>query len=280
MIDQKQSNTISKVFGFIFIAFGIGILCLGIPFLFVENRNEFENIIMILAISSGILMLLGAYQTIKNANKKDKALEHYQNQIFAELYKTDSPKQTNVPSNIENNQTKDAEVYKPDLLYKWNYNDIEWKMMRRDERKRRIREGIWVSLLVAFLGGFVFGKSGNISYWLGFLFSLGVGILISFLKVVLSNNMFSPQGINTIVFTTNALLINGKFKTIQDNQIHLDYLKPINEHNHQYLEFSIEWQTRKGGSNDQLRIYVPEKYHLEMQAILDYYCSKGVRIET
>jgi competence protein ComGF len=280
MIDQNQSNTISKVFGYLFIVFGICILCFGIPFLFVENRNEAENTIMILAIFGGLMLLIGAYQTIKMANKKQKALEQYQHQIFAQLTGTDAPKAPSAPLNSETIETEQAEIYKPDLIYKWTYTDQEWKMMNRDERKRRIREGIWVSLLLAFIGGFVLRSSRDTSYWFGFFFSLGIGILISFLKVVLSSNLFSPQGINTIVFTTNALLINGKFKTIQDNLIHLQYLKPVKELNHQYLEFSIDWQTRNGITNDQLRIYVPEKYHEEMQGIIDYYRNKGVRIES
>ena len=63
-MDQKQSNSINKVIGCVFILFGFAILCIGVPFIFIDKRSEFENTIMALSIISGVLMLIGGYQNI------------------------------------------------------------------------------------------------------------------------------------------------------------------------------------------------------------------------
>lgn len=296
MIDQKQSNSISKVFGCVFIFFGFAMLCIGIPFITIENRNEFENTIMALSLISAVLMLIGGYQNIKKAKQKDTAINEYEEQVRQQLKFIQNAEVTNLNkegtvndiSEIQNHQTpisvkantsnvQSIPEYKPDVLATWNYTKEEWKLMTKEETARRLKEGIWVTILIGLLGGWVLKSSRGATFLVGFLVSLCVGIFISLLKVLLSNNLFRITKNNRIIITTNALIINGKFKTINDIDIHLEYVKTLKIKDDNFIEFSLQWQTRGGVTNDQLRIYVPKVYESEIQKILDYYSAKGVK---
>ena len=269
MIEQKQSNSISKVIGVVFIGFGFCMLCIGIPLLISPNKSEFENTLTVLSILSGLLMILGGYQTIKKGQQKDKAVNDYENQILSQL---NAIKNTEVQSNNLSEPT-----YTPDIIATWNYTKDEWKLMTKEETTRRWKEGIWVSLGIGLLGGWVISIADGATFLTGFLVSLGVGIFVSWLKVVISNSMFNLRKNNSIIITTNALIINGKFKTIQDMDINLEYVKTLKIKEDNFIEFSLQWQTRRGMTNDQFRILVPPQYENEMQNVLDYYAAKGVR---
>ena len=140
-----------------------------------------------------------------------------------------------------------------------------------------LKEGIWVSLGIGLLGGWVLSLARGATFLIGFMVSLGVGIFLSIMKVLLSNNLFKMSFNNTIIITTNALIVNGKFKTLHDNDFRLQYVKPVKIKADNFIEFSLEWLTRRGATNDQFRIYVPKQYEHEIKKVLDYYESKGVR---
>ncbi|MFM9944993.1 MAG: hypothetical protein ACKVQB_07135 [Bacteroidia bacterium] len=273
MIDQKQSNSISKVIGVVFILFGFCMLCIGIPLLMAPNKGEFENTLTVLSLLSGLLMLLGGYQNIKKGKEKDKAVNDYENQIREQVNAIKNKvQQSNSPY-----EAKDTDVYTPDIIATWNYTKDEWKLMIKKETTRRLKEGIWVTLLIGLLGGWILRRSEGITFLTGFIISLAVGIIVSLLKVLLSNNLFNLRKRNSIIITTNALIINGKFKTVSDMDIHLEYVKPVKINEDNFIEFSLQWMTRRGVTNDQMRIYVPRIYEKDIQKILDYYTAKGVR---
>ena len=278
------------------IPFGIMMLILGLSLLVSDNRGEFENTIMTLGLLSGGLLIYGGYQTIKKAGQKEKAIIEYEKQVYQQIYsaqktvatpvtnpeveKNKSPKdgltETIIPQETPP-QTLPPETYQPDIIATWNYTPAEWKLMTKEETTRRLKEGIWVSLGIGLLGGWVLSLARGATFLIGFMVSLAVGIFISVLKVLLSNNFFKMSFDNKIIITTNALIINGKFKTIHDNDIHLQYIKPVKIKDDNFIEFSLEWLTRRGATNDQVRIYVPKAFEHEIKKILDYYEAKGVR---
>jgi len=276
MLDQRQANSLSKALGAIFIALGIIMSILGISLLFSEGRSEIETILLILFLLSGGLMLIGGFQNIRNARDKDKAVDWYEAQLRIKdevliPNKMPLPEITNLAETTEKKSIqKNTQEQHPDIIAKWEYTKSEWRTMTKAETMRRFKEGIWVSLFIGILGGWIISKTGE-SYLFGFLFALTVGVFISWLKVKLSNNLFALQQKNSIWITTNALIINYKFKNISDYLIHLKYVKALKVEAHQYLEFSLEWQTRNGVTNDQIRILVPERYNIQIQMVLDYF---------
>ncbi len=279
MIDQKQSNSINKVIGCVFILFGFAMLCIGVPFIFIDNRGEFENTIMALSLISGVLMLIGGYQNIAKAKQKDIAVHQYEEQVESLLKTVQTEKESTSVGVSKPLETKDSEIYKPDIISKWNYTTAEWKLMTKEETTRRLKEGIWVTLGIAGLGTWVLIAAKGASILTGFIISASVGIFLSFLKVLLSNNLFTLRKNNSIIITTNALIVNGKFKTINDNDIKLEYVKSVKINEYNFIEFSLQWLTRSGVTNDQFRIYVPVQNENEIQKVLNYYSDKGVKTQ-
>lgn len=274
-MDQKNANMINMGIGCFLIPFGLFMLFMGISFFTVAERNSTENTIMSLSLAAGILMLFGAYQNIKRAMIKNKALSSYENEVKKQLKQTAS----NVVSHPSDSMDQeDTETYKPDIIAQWSYTTDEWAKMRKSEQMRRFKEGIWVSLLFGLLGGLLLYASREVAYGFAFVFSLALGVLISLIKVLMSNSLLTSNKTNTIVLTTNALIINGKFKIIQDDAIQLEYIKPVQKNQDNYLEFSLQWATRNGITNDQLQVLIPEKYKGDITKVLEYYKEKGVTI--
>jgi hypothetical protein len=290
-MDQKQSNGISKVFGTVFITLGICMLCIGIPFIVEPNKNSTENWIMALFIISGTLMIIGGRQSIKMAKLKEQAMAEYLKEInhLQRQEIKDFANSSNNGHNYTNNQelspsnfnTKNVEVdkndttsIKPEIIAEWNYTTDEWKLMTKEETKRRFKEGIWVSLLIGLFGGWIIHNSRGATLITACLFSLGIGIFLSLLKVMLSNHLFKRRKENSILITSHALIINHQFKTIRDIDIQLEYVKSLEQNHHQFIEFSLKWQTRRGVTNDQIRILVPKLKEHEINKVLNYFENK------
>ncbi|NUM32551.1 MAG: hypothetical protein HUU47_09550 [Bacteroidetes bacterium] len=267
-----------------FIFFGICMLIIGIPMLFASDKGSIPPILTILFLLSGSLMIVGGYQTNKKNKEKEKALNDYQQSIAEQLSGAEKKKtiivkeNKTIDSKLEHTEPN-AENYKPDIIANWHYTIPEWKKMTKEERVRRTKEGIWLSIFIGAAGTLVLMWSRDANLGIALFISFFIGILISVLKIVISSNEMKMTKNNNIIFTTNALIINGKFKTINDVDVNLEYLKFVKHELGNFIEFSLQWATRRGPTNDQFRILIPEKYKDEAKQIFEYYKAKGVRVE-
>lgn len=277
MLDQRTNNSLNRVFGVVFIFFGAIILIFGISLVLSKEKSSVEYGLMIAFLSGGILMIRGGVQSIITSNEKDKAVDSYEFQVIKKLNDFNSDLNSHSENKVDAPGQTETDVYTPDIIARWEYTNEEWKHMNQEERRRRIKEGVWFSLLIGVLGGWLLTGRGE-TFLFGFLFSLAVGVLISLLKVFISNNQFSVKRNNTVLITTNALIINGTFKVINDEFIKLKQIELIKLGADEFIEFSIIWPTRKGVMDDQLRIFVPPNYKNEAEKVLNYYMDKGVTI--
>jgi hypothetical protein len=277
-MDQKQSNSISKVIGLVFMFFGFCILCIGVPLLIAQNKESFELSLAVLLLAGGGLMLVGGYQTIRNAKEKDTAVNDYKASVKEQLRKIQNL-QAISNSSVVSSEINSSNNYTPDIIVIWHYSKDEWRLMTKEETTRRLKEGIWVSLLIGVFGSWALHSKRGVDYITGLIISLCVGGFISILKVLISNAIFRIRKNNSIIITTNALIINGKFKTINDKDINLESLKSLKIKENNFIEFSLQWLNRRGVTNDQLRIFVPIQYKSDINKVLEYYESKGVKIE-
>ena len=277
MLDQRTSNSLSRLFGCLFLGIAVFMLFIGIALIFEKGRSYAEDTIMILSLLSGGLLLMAGVQNIRKARNKDEAMKLYKHDIRRQLSNPPDPA-TSALSGDVSSQTINETEEKPDVIARWSYTQQEWRAMNREENRRRLKEGIVVSLGVGLLGAWVLYNRRGLGFFPGFLIAVGVGIFVSLLKVALSNGLFATRKNNQIIFTSNALFINGKFKTIQDDQIGLQYVRSLKTEGVSFLEFSLQWQTRGGLTNDQFRILVPSLHEHEIQTVLNYYRNKGVEI--
>ena len=275
MLNQRTINSLNRVFGVVFIIFGAIILILGISLVLSKEKSSVEYGLMIAFLSGGILMIWGGVQYILTANEKDKAVDSYELQVMRKLNDFNSDLNSHSENKADAPGQTETGVNTPDIIAKWEYTKEEWKHMNQEERRRRIKEGVWFSLLIGVVGGWLLTGRGE-TFLFGFLFSLAVGVLISLLKIFISNKQFSVKRNNTVLITTNALIINGTFKVINDEFIKLKQIELIKLGADEFIEFSIIWPTRKGVIDDQLRIFVPPNYKNEAEKVLNYYKDKGV----
>lgn len=280
-MDQNSANCINKGISVMLIVFGILMLFIAVPLIFEKNRDSIINTITFLSFLSCLLLIIGGIQFFRKTKLKEKAIRDYQASIYEQL----SNKKNNInvglkTENVKNEKnTNEPDTYSPDVIAHWYYTTAEWKNMTKEERDRRIKEGLWLSPLIGVLGTMLLMFTRKANMITALVISFSMGILISVLKILINNSDFKSYKDNNIVFTTNALVINGKFKTINDADIHLEYLKYVKHELGNFIEFSIQWQVRGGVTNDQFRILIPEKYNIEAKKIFDYYGNKGVKIE-
>ncbi|MCC6720826.1 MAG: hypothetical protein IT243_01380 [Bacteroidia bacterium] len=282
-MDQNSVNSINKAISVMLIVFGIIMLFIAIPLIFEKNRDSIINTMTFLSFLSSLLFIVGGIQFFKKTKLKEKAVRDYQTSIYEQLANKnnkviDDTKTENI-SIEQPSKTNETDTYTPDVIAHWYYTNAEWKNMTKEERERRIKEGLWLSPLIGVLGTILLIFTKNADIITAFVISFSMGILISILKIFINNSVFKSCKENNIVFTTNALVINGKFKTINDLDIHLEYLKFVKLGFDNFIEFSLQWQVRGGVTNDQFRILIPEKYKAEAKKIFDYYGNKGVKIE-
>ena len=188
MLDQKQSNSISKAVGAGLIFFGALLLMLGFSLLSETERDGVETMLMAMFVISGSLLLIGGYRGITRAREKDKALEWYNKEINEQLANGSNNPERGVSTPIINtlnqeDKEKVTKTYTPDIITKLEYTPEEWKFMNKEESARRMKEGVWVSLGIGLLGGWIIWKSGNNTFPVGFLISLCLGVFVSFMKV-------------------------------------------------------------------------------------------------
>ncbi len=275
MLNQRTINSLNRVFGVVFIIFGAIILILGISLVLSKEKSSVEYGLMIAFLSGGILMIWGGVQYILTANEKDKAVDSYELQVMRKLNDFNSDLNSHSENKADAPGQTETGVNTPDIIARWEYTKEEWKHMNQEERRRRIKEGVWFTLVIGVVGGWLLTGRGE-TFLFGFLFSLAVGVLISLLKIFISNKQFSVKRNNTVLITTNALIINGTFKVINDEFIKLKQIELIKLGADEFIEFSIIWPTRKGVIDDQLRIFVPPNYKNEAEKVLNYYKDKGV----
>jgi len=286
----NQSNMAMQAFGYMFIVFSFFMLMLGVIMINAENKHEFEYTIAGLSLISGTALLIGGINTLQKS--KTKALD-------TKIRETQLKKQLELSVNMEDQVQGEAHPSKDgegeiiqnrpeaetvdmsdiEIIAIWEYTAFEWKIMRRAESRRKAKEGIWVSVLVGLLGGWSLKASGMLNLGTALLLAFIIGQVFSLVKVALSNNLFALKSKNKIVISASALLVNEKFKSINDRDIHLKHVKEIIDGKFHFIEFSLEWMTRRGPTNDQFRIYVPNRYLNEIQKVLHFFGAKGIRVE-
>jgi len=110
------------------------------------------------------------------------------------------------------------------------------------------------------------------SFLTALLFAIPFAILIPFLRMKISYPFLKNTNSNaSVVIFKNELLINKKKIIIFSDHRRLKSILIINAKDEKLLEFTIEWQTRKGPTNDEFRVLIPENKMDEAQKIINYF---------
>lgn len=162
------------------------------------------------------------------------------------------------------------------ILAIWNYSVKEWNTYVKIERGNKKEDNIYYGIGIILVGVFGLMVFRGTTLPTALLFAVPFAILIPFLRMRISYPFLKKTNKNiAVTIFKNKLLVNSKkIKIYADNR----WLKSINiikSGNIKLLEFTIEWGTRRGATNDEYRILIPRDKTTEAQEIVNYFRDKS-----
>lgn len=218
-------------------------------------ENWIRGVLWVLAISGGMMiyggvtMFLGARKKIEDTSRDEKEL--------AEAAK----KTVNIDDAIQSVRKQSAKPFpdKNTLLAHWTYSDEEWKTFTKKEFNVSIREALLVWLLLVGIGTWLLAGYREMGHWAAFISSFSVGALITFIRFIIAYNARKANSSKPgdVIISAKSILINGTYHTLNDELKTLSKLELLKDETPQILEFTVIWNTRKGQTNEQVRVPVP-----------------------
>ena len=166
------------------------------------------------------------------------------------------------------------EIEKP--LVEWQYSTEEWNEFVDIEKANKLEDNIYfgVAILIIVPLGLMFYRNTN--YLFSLLFSMPFAFLIPFLRMKfgykhLQKNVLHPH----VSIFNEYMMINDHKIEVASKKRRIKSLKIMDAKNQKkLLEVDIQWATRKGPTNDEFRILIPENKLAEAEKLIeDFYKS-------
>lgn len=234
-----------------------------------EMDNWIRGVLWVLAISGGMMiyggvtMFFGARKKIEDTSRDEKELtEAVKNQINLDDAIKSVREQATKPFTDKNT-----------LLAHWTYSDEEWKVFTKKEFKAQIRDALLVWLLLVGLGTWLLAGYRDMGFLAAFITSFSVGALITFIRFIIAYNARKANSSKPgdVIISAKSILINGIYHTLNDELKTLSKLELLKDEAPQILEFTVIWNTRKGQTNEQVRVPVPSDKLSEAGKLVDIF---------
>ncbi len=155
-------------------------------------------------------------------------------------------------------------------LIEWHYSAEEWNEFVDIEKANKLEDNIYfgVAILIIVPFGLMFYRNTN--YVFSLLFSMPFAFLIPFLRMKFSykhlqKNVLKPH----VIIFNDYMMINYHKIEVASKRKRIKSLKIIDaKNNKKLLEVDIQWSTRKGPTNDEFRILIPEDKILEAEKLI------------
>ncbi|MCG3164962.1 MAG: hypothetical protein POELPBGB_00722 [Bacteroidia bacterium] len=234
-----------------------------------EMDNWIRGVLWVLAISGG-MMLYGGVTMFFGAKKKIKDTTRDEQEL-AQAIKN--------PVNIDDavksvrEQAEKPFADKNTLLAHWTYSDEEWKAFTKKEFNFRIREALVLWLILVGLGTWLLASYRDMGHLAAFISSLSIGGLITFIRFIIAYNALKANSSKPgdVVISAKSILINGTYHTLNDENKTLSKLELLQDENPQILEFTVVWNTRRGQTNEQVRVPVPSDKLSEAAKLMEVF---------
>ena len=160
----------------------------------------------------------------------------------------------------------------PNILATWNYSKTEWNTYVKIEKANKKEDNLFFGLGIVLVGVFGLMMFRETSFLTALLFAVPFAILIPFLRMKISYPFLKNTNLDaSVTIFKDELLINSEKIIIRSDKRRLKLIQIIESQNEQLLEFTIEWETRKGATNDEFRILIPQNKIEEAQNIINYF---------
>jgi hypothetical protein len=239
-----------------------------------EMENWIRGVLWVLAISGGVMiyggvtMFFGARKKIEDTSRDEKEL--------AEAVK----KSVNIDDAIQSVREQSAKPFpdKNTLLAHWTYPDNEWTVFTKKEFSFRIREALGVWLVLVVIGTWLMSGYRDMGYLAAFITCLSVGGLITFIRFIIAKNAREANSSKPgeVIISAKSILINGTYHTLNNELKTLSKLELLKDETPQLLEFTVIWNTRKGQTNEQVRVPVPSDKLSEAAKLVEIFNNEVI----
>ncbi|PQJ75300.1 hypothetical protein [Polaribacter gangjinensis] len=160
-------------------------------------------------------------------------------------------------------------------LIQWQYSQEEWNEFVDIEKANKKEDNIYFGLAILLIVPFGLMFYRGTSFLFSLLFSIPFAVLIPFLRMKFSykhlqKNVFNPH----VILYNDYMLINNHRIEVASKRKRIKNLKIIDaKSNKKLLEVDIQWATRKGPTNDEFRILIPENKLSEAEKLVENFYS-------
>jgi len=159
------------------------------------------------------------------------------------------------------------------LLDTWSFSSEEWNKFVAVEKRNKREDNIYFGIGIVVLCTLGLMLLRNTSFLTALLFAVPLALLIPWLRMQFGNPHLKEVTTESIVkIYPDYLIINNKKIDLYGKRKWLKDMKIIESKNGmKLLEFTIEWNTRKGNTNDETRIPIPNGKEEKAKELIGFY---------
>lgn len=227
---SKIETKTQKGIGILFIFLG-GFFTLLTLYPLFQFSQTIGYLLVVLLFGSGLLMLIGGISTFNKA-KAIKVVE----QIVVKHANT----------SVQSTGSTVAS---------WSVDTDLWKRFAQMENRNRSYELIGMFLGIVILGTGLIMFSRDAGFLIALAVSIAVGLIVIFVKSRLTKRFLNNNGnAVSIYFISFGVVVNNEYYPFWSEVKWLHKVEQKLESDISFLEFTIKWKTRKGITQDEIRI--------------------------
>lgn len=163
-----------------------------------------------------------------------------------------------------------------DALAEWHYTEGEWNEFVTIEKANKKEDNIYFGIGILVLSTIGLMIFRNTSFLTALTFAIPFSILIPYLRMRFSYNHLKYNVKKPFVkIYENYILINNHKIEVSSTKKRIKGLKIIKAKNNlQLLEIDIQWITRKGPTNDEFRVLIPNNKISEAEKLVNQFYKK------
>ncbi len=159
------------------------------------------------------------------------------------------------------------------ILDTWTFTSKEWNNFVNIEKGNKKEDNIYfgIGILILCIPGLMLFR--NASFLIALIFSIPFAILLPFLRIRFSSTHLKSNSKGAVIeIYPKYLLINSKKINLFGKRKWIVDIKIVNtSSNLKLLEFTIEWFTHKGNTNDETRIPIPKGKEEKALELIQFY---------
>jgi hypothetical protein len=160
-----------------------------------------------------------------------------------------------------------------EILDTWTFSSEDWNKFVVIEKKNKKEDNIYfgIGIIVLCTPGLMILRGA--SFFTALIFAIPLAFLLPWLRMKFMNSHLKKVSRKTIIkIYPDYLLINNKKIDLYQKKKWLKDMKII-ETNEDFklLEFTIEWNTRNGNTNDETRIPIPLDKLEKAKELIEFY---------